>query len=103
MDIIFVILLWFIAVLIYFIPSFVGWNKKNINAIFTLNILSAWTGIGWLVALIWAISKDNEKLVTTSNNNEKLTQLIELKKLLEEGYITDIEYEKQKKEILNFK
>ena len=68
-----------------------------------MNILSAWTGIGWLVALIWAISKDNEKLVTTSNNNEKLTQLIELKKLLEEGYLTDIEFEKQKKEILNLK
>ena len=99
----FLLLLYVIAFLVYFIPSFVGWNKKNINAIFTLNIFAGWSGIGWLVALIWAISKDNEKLVTTSNNNEKLTRLIELKKLLKEGYITDVEYEKEKKEILNFK
>ena len=103
MNNIFLLFLWFIAVLLYLIPSFVGWNKKNINSIFTLNILLGWTFIGWVVALVWAVSKDNEQLVTTSNNNEKLTQLIELKKLLEEGYITDIEYEKQKKEILNLK
>jgi hypothetical protein len=97
-------ILWSIGFLIYFIPSFVGWNKKNINAILTLNIFLGWTVIGWLVALIWAVSKDNEKLVTTSNNNnDKLTQLIELKKLLEEGYLTDIEFEKQRKEILNLK
>jgi len=87
-------ILWSIGFLIYFIPSFVGWNKKNINAILTLNIFLGWTVIGWLVALIWAVSKDNEKLVTTSRNNYKLTQLIELKKLLEEGYLTDIEFEK---------
>jgi hypothetical protein len=103
MNYIFLTLLWFIAVLLYLIPSFVGWNKKNINSIFTLNILLGWTFIGWVVALVWAVSKDNEKLVTTNNNNEKLTQLIELKKLLEEGYLTDIEFEKQKKEILNLK
>ena len=96
-------ILWAIAFLIYFIPTFVGWNKKNINSIFTMNILLGWTFIGWVVALVWAVSKDNEKLVTTNNNNEKLTQLIELKKLLEEGYLTDIEFEKQKKEILNLK
>jgi hypothetical protein len=96
-------ILWSIAFLIYFIPTFVGWNKKNINSIFTLNILLGWTFIGCVVALVWAVSKDNEKLVTTNNNNEKLTQLIELKKLLEEGYLTDIEFEKQKKEILNLK
>tara|TARA_R110000796_G_scaffold57522_1_gene132627 strand:- start:212 stop:523 length:312 start_codon:yes stop_codon:yes gene_type:complete len=103
MNNIFLLFLWFIAVLLYLIPSFVGWNKKNINSIFTLNILLGWTFIGWVVALVWAVSKDNEQLVTTSNNNEKLTQLIELKKLLEEGYLTDIEFEKQKKEILNLK
>ena len=96
-------ILWSIGFLIYFIPSFVGWNKKNTNAILTLNIFLGWTFIGWVVALVWAVSKDNEKLVTTSNNNDKLTQLIELKKLLEEGYLTDIEFEKQKKEILNLK
>ena len=69
MNNIFLLFLWFIAVLLYLIPSFVGWNKKNINSIFTLNILLGWTFIGWVVALVWAVSNDNEKLVTTSNNN----------------------------------
>jgi hypothetical protein len=50
--------------LLYFLPSIIaggvhsGGKKKNYAAIFTLNLLTGWTGIGWLVCLIWAICKD---------------------------------------------
>nr|WP_320118036.1 superinfection immunity protein [uncultured Marinifilum sp.] len=43
---------------VYFIPTFVGWNKKNVNAIILLNIFLGWTFIGWVVALVWAVTKD---------------------------------------------
>jgi hypothetical protein len=47
-----------VAVLIYFLPAFVGRNKKNANAIFVVNLFLGWTLIGWVVALAWAASSD---------------------------------------------
>lgn len=42
----------------YFLPTIVGWNKRNSAAIMTLNILLGWTFIGWVVALVWAMTHD---------------------------------------------
>lgn len=47
-----------LAVAFYFLPSIIGGSKRNANAIFTLNLLLGWSIIGWVVALIWAISND---------------------------------------------
>jgi hypothetical protein len=46
--------------LIYFIPSIVANNRnhKQFNAILLLNIFLGWTFIGWVVALIWAVTND---------------------------------------------
>ena len=50
----------FIVTLIYFLPSVIAFfrDRKNGCAIFALNLLGGWTFIGWLVALIWAISEE---------------------------------------------
>lgn len=55
---------------IYFLPSFIVWKKtkKSATAIFVLNLLAGWTGIGWLIALIWALTDD-------ATDNEKPKQL----------------------------
>jgi Superinfection immunity protein len=45
-----------LLVFFYFIPSFVGFKKRNFSAIFVLNLFLGWTFIGWIVALIWAVS-----------------------------------------------
>ena len=51
-------LLGFILMLaIYFIPTFVGNNDKNATGIFLLNLLLGWTLLGWVLALIWAVTK----------------------------------------------
>jgi len=44
----------------YFLPSIVGLmtKKKNLMAIFLLNLLAGWTFIGWIIALVWACCKD---------------------------------------------
>ena len=43
---------------LYFIPM--GFailrNKRNKLAIFALNLLTGWTFVGWVIALVWAIS-----------------------------------------------
>jgi hypothetical protein len=52
------LLLLLLVVGIYFLPSIVGYNKKNANAICILNLFLGWTFIGWVVALVWATSKD---------------------------------------------
>lgn len=45
---------------IYFIPSAVAKGKKNWSAIFTLNLLAGWTLVGWVIALVWALTKDEK-------------------------------------------
>jgi len=52
------ILLIILAVFLYFIPSIVGKDKNNAGAIFALNLFLGWTLIGWVVALVWALTKD---------------------------------------------
>jgi len=47
-----------ILVVIYFLPSLIGRHKANANAIFALNLLLGWTLIGWVVSMVWALTKD---------------------------------------------
>ena len=49
-----------IGTFIYFLPSYVGRNKKNATAILVLNLFLGWTFIGWVVALVWACSVDSD-------------------------------------------
>ena len=43
---------------IYLLPTIVGLHRQQVLAIFILNLLLGWTGIGWVAALIWAVLKD---------------------------------------------
>jgi len=53
-------LLLLIMLAIYFIPTWVAYSnkKKNAEAISILNFLLGWTFIGWVIALVWAVTKD---------------------------------------------
>ena len=46
------------CVLLYFLPSFLGRNKRNFKAIFALNLLLGWTLVGWVVSLVWALAQE---------------------------------------------
>lgn len=52
------IILIFGGLAIYFIPSIIGWGKKSSSGILLLNIFLGWTVLGWIGALIWAVSSD---------------------------------------------
>jgi hypothetical protein len=47
-----------LAIAVLFLPAIVANQKKHkqYNSILLINILFGWTIIGWLIALIWAIS-----------------------------------------------
>ena len=44
------------CVALYFLPSLIGSKKRNAAAIFILNLLLGWTVVGWVVALVWALT-----------------------------------------------
>lgn len=44
------------CIALYFLPSIIGWQKHNAGAIVAVNVLLGWTIVGWIVALIWALS-----------------------------------------------
>ena len=45
-----------ILAVLYFVPTFVAWGRKNhTSAIFALNLFFGWTVIGWVIALVMAL------------------------------------------------
>jgi hypothetical protein len=49
-----------IGLVVYFIPAIVGYKKKNAIRIVLLNLFLGWTIVGWVVALVWAVSSPEE-------------------------------------------
>jgi len=63
-----------IGIVFYFLPTFIAFNRKKSNkiSIFLLNLFLGWTFIGWIVALIWAVSSDPQQaniIVNQQMNN----------------------------------
>lgn len=44
----------------YLLPSIVAHNvqHRNKDAILILNLLLGWTGLGWVIALVWAFTNN---------------------------------------------
>lgn len=55
-----VLFLFALAFCAYFLPALVArWrDHRNASAIVVLNFFLGWTGLGWIVALIWAYTND---------------------------------------------
>jgi len=47
-----------LSMLLYFLPTILGRDKRDVMGIFIVNLLFGWTVIGWFVALIWACSAE---------------------------------------------
>ena len=123
---------WFIAFVLlfpYFLPTIIAIlrHKANAGGIFVLNLLLGWTLIGWIGALVWALSADAQPTIIVhnqpasapppppvytnvtvrkpaatagSNQQDKIDQLRQLKQLLDEGVLTEEEFNRQKTAIL---
>jgi hypothetical protein len=53
-----------VSLLLYFLPAYLARNKSNFTAILLLNLLAGWTFIGWIIALIWALSAEPQRQAT---------------------------------------
>ncbi|HXY04505.1 MAG TPA: superinfection immunity protein [Terriglobales bacterium] len=53
------------GLVLYFLPSILALarSKRDITAIFVLNLLLGWTAIGWVIALVWALKQDVQVVV----------------------------------------
>lgn len=54
------VIMFVILLALYFVPTGVAYHKEkeNMLAIFLTNLFFGWTFIGWVIALIWATTKD---------------------------------------------
>ena len=103
----------------YFLPALLGKEKENATSILLLNLFLGWTLVGWVIALVWATSKDDrtnsrllkiqaeqkatlEKLIA-ENDQKKSSIADEIQKLNDlksQGLITDEEFENLRDKIL---
>lgn len=114
----------------YFLPTIIAMlrGKSSVLGIFLLNFFLGFTVIGWIGALIWALSADRRTTIIYNNTTttpppppppptshtytnvtirrpgatqqDKLDQLRQLKQLRDEGVLTEAEFNRQKAEIL---
>jgi Superinfection immunity protein len=55
------------CLLLYFLPSIIGHEKRSFTAIFLVNLFLGWTFVGWIVALVWACADDRREPVYAAN------------------------------------
>ena len=91
-----------IGLVIYFIPSAIAFDKKkkNLAAIFAVNLLLGWIFIGWIVALVWALTKDEKKETIPAQTKSDADELQKLADLKEKGVISEDEFNAKKKQVL---
>ncbi|MFD1466988.1 superinfection immunity protein [Hymenobacter caeli] len=89
---------------IYFLPAIIGASKRNEMAIFWLNLLLGWSLIGWVVALVWAVSKDTPVPIAASQvivpiptptPLDLAERTAQLKQLRDQGLLTQEEFMQQ--------
>lgn len=85
---------------IYFLPAIIGRKHRNFSSILLLNLFLGWTFIGWIVAIIWAVSKDKKETIIVDSNNNVSDELQKLKQLYDNGTLTAEEFETGKKHVL---
>ena len=89
-----------IVIIIYFLPTLLASKHRNVWSIALLNLFLGWTFIGWVVAMIWAVSKDKKESIIVTNQKSSLDELSQLKKLYDEGALTKEEFEEEKRHLL---
>ena len=52
-----------LSLAVYVLPSIVAGSrhKRNPGAIVALNLLAGWTVVGWVAALVWALTHDRRE------------------------------------------
>lgn len=98
---------------LYFLPAIIAVFRKHhaVVGIIIVNFLVGWTGLGWLICLVWAFSarEGKEKIIVVQQTNPdevkpSFNNADEIKKyadLKEQGIITEEEFIAKKQQLLN--
>ncbi len=93
-----------VVVGVYFIPSIVADIRKHryLIAIIAINLFLGWTLAGWVFALVWALIKPEapQVKVVTDNKTSDADELMKYKALLDQGVLTQQEFDEKKRQIL---
>ncbi|WP_348971407.1 superinfection immunity protein [Pseudomonas atacamensis] len=102
-----VLVLLFVGVLVYFMPSLNARHRRhpNFSSILLLNLFLGWTLIGWVVSIVWSASSiapiEPIRVRPEAEPSEDKYQKIErLGGLKEKGLLNEAEYEAEKAKIL---
>ena len=49
-----------ISLVIYFLPALIAADKRNSGMILLLNIFLGWTGLVWLLLIVWACTSQTK-------------------------------------------
>jgi hypothetical protein len=93
----------FIGLIIYFLPALIAQHrhKRNLGAIVVFNLFLGWTLVGWVVALVWATAKDQDKTTVIRASHSDADELAKLADLKSKGVISEAEFETKKKKLLS--
>jgi hypothetical protein len=101
------IVLIFLMIATYFLPSFNAFSRKHPDRwpIFMLDLFVGWTIIGWVVSLVWSVSPitspDTARVQAQPQLEEDKYQKLErIGSLKEKGLLTESEFEAEKAKLL---
>lgn len=67
------------GLVVYFIPTIIGWNSKSASGIIVLNLFLGWTILGWVGALIWAVSAPKENSNKANEPTQEFSDIVQKK------------------------
>ena len=97
------LILLFVIVVIYPIPTIIAFRKKHPNRIpiLLVNLFLGWSLIGWVVSIVWATKVPENATQSSIATISVAEEINKLKVALDNGVITQDEFDLAKKKILN--
>ncbi len=91
-----------ILLVVYFVPTVVasGRSHQSATAIFCLNLLLGWTLLGWVIAFVWSFTNPTQVVVRNKPVKSTADEIQKLANLKEQGILTEDEFNKKKRQIL---
>ena len=88
--------------IVHFIPSIIGFKRPDRLLIFLVNLLAGWSVIGWFVALYLALRKAPvPNPFSNSAAPSVADELVKLRDLRDQGILTQVEFERQKNNLIS--
>lgn len=89
-------------IVLYMLPYILSRGKSFSSGLFWFNLLFGWSFIGWIIALVWAVSEDKSNPAQNNQpmSTDAINALESLGQLRTQGYISVSEYNQQKQNLL---